>query len=478
MGMTGGTDLKGLLREEIIRNVFNALEDGIIIVDRDCTILFYNGSLSRSEGLESQDVIGKTIFEAFPSIAPDDSTLYQVIRSGRPISGRFQQYINYKGRQIKTINTTIPVAKDGRVIGALEVSRDISVVLALTEKVAELRGAPPAQAGGRAGLRYSFSDIVGGSRRMKHIAELLKKVCRTSSSVFIYGETGTGKELFAQSIHNHGPRRAKPFIAQNCAALPESILEGILFGTTKGSFTGALDKPGLFEQASGGTLLLDEINSLGPGLQAKLLRVLQEGAVRRLGGAADIAVDVKIIVTANERPEELLAAGRLREDLYYRLNVIYVEIPPLRERMEDLEELIASFIDKFNRRFGKTVEGIDPALLGLFKQYAWPGNIRELEHVIEALMNVTDDGELSGEHLGYLGYGAFKDFVQQRLPGRAGGKLREGVGDYERAVIVDVLRRCRGNISQAARQMGIKRQALQYRLKKYAIAPSGENNPV
>ncbi|HMM21127.1 MAG TPA: sigma 54-interacting transcriptional regulator [Selenomonadales bacterium] len=468
--MPGEETLRDLLQLNIVKNIFNALEDGIIIVDPSCRVLFYNQAVSRAEGLDSTDVVGKSLFDVFPSLTPEDSTLYQVAHSGTPIQGRFQQYFNYKGRQLKTLNTTIPILENGAIIGALEVSRDISVVVALTEKVAELRGARGDRTKPGSGVRYTFDQIIGGSKKIRHLSELLGRVSRTSSSVFLYGETGTGKELFAQSIHNAGPRRNKPFVAQNCAALPESILEGILFGTTKGSFTGALDKPGLFEQAQGGTILLDEINSMGVALQAKILRVLQEGVVRRLGGGEDIAVDVRIIVTANERPEDLLRAGKLREDLYYRLNVIYAEIPPLRERREDLDELTGFFIRKYNRRFQKDVSGVDAGLGSLFRQYSWPGNIRELEHVIEALMNVADEGQLTAEHLSYLGFGAFKDFLQTMAEPQP-GDLREDVQEYEKVMIGDVLRQCEGNVSRAARKLGMKRQALQYRLRKYGIRP-------
>ena len=190
--------------------------------------------------------------------------------------------------------------------------------------------------------------------------------------MLIYGETGTGKELFAQSIHSDSPRRYMPFIAQNCAALPESILESILFGTTKGSFTGAEDKPGLFEQADGGTILLDEINNMHISLQTKLLRVLQEGVIRRLGGVSDIPVDVRIIATTNEKPSELLKKGKLRHDLYYRISVINVEIPPLRERINDIDELIDFFIKKYNKKFAKNITGIEEEVINIFKKYKCP----------------------------------------------------------------------------------------------------------
>jgi len=224
-------DLKDILSLEIIKNIFDTLDEGILIVDRECRIMFYNRTLSRFEGLDASQVMGKTVFEVFPSITSEESTLHRVIMTGKPIKGRFQQYFNYKGKQIKTVNTTIPIADAGKIIGALEVSRDISVILDLNEKVMNLQQGSRSARSRNVGLKYDFNGIIGTNERIREIIGILKKASKTTSSILLYGETGTGKELFAQSIHNESPRKNMPFIAQNCATLPESILEGILFGT-------------------------------------------------------------------------------------------------------------------------------------------------------------------------------------------------------------------------------------------------------
>lgn len=463
--------LKDILSLEIIKNIFDALDEGILIVDETCRILFYNRTLSHFEGLDASQVLGKTIFEVFPSITPEQSTLYQVIMTGKPIKGRFQQYFNYKGKQIKTVNTTVPIFDEGRILGALEVSRDISVVLDLNEKIVNLQQGLHLKYSHakNLGLKYRFENIITKNKKIEEIICILKKASQTSSSVLIYGETGTGKELFAQSIHNASPRKNKPFIAQNCATLPESILEGILFGTTKGSFTGALDKPGLFEQADGGTLLLDEINNMGPALQTKLLRVLQEGVVRRLGDVNDIPVDVRIIATTNERPSDLLESGRLKQDLFFRISVIYVEIPPLRERPEDIYPLISFFIKKYNEKFNKNVTGIEDDVIDIFHKYSWPGNVRELEHVIEALMNYVDEGQIKSEHLRFLSFGSFKNYIKKETPDFARVPLKRRVSNFERDIIIEAINSTNGNITKAAQEMGIKRQLLQYYMKKYDI---------
>ncbi|ADL08721.1 sigma-54 interaction domain-containing protein [Thermosediminibacter oceani] len=461
--------LKEILSYKTIRKIFDALDEGIIIVDRDYNIIFYNNTLTRFEGLESKNVIGKKLLEVFPSLTPEESTIYQVIETGRPIFNRYQQYLNYKGMEIRTLNTTIPIVENGQVLGALEISRDVSEVYALSQKVLELQqkliGKKPRSI--NVGLKYSFDSIVGSSKKIREIVEVLKKVAGTTSSVLIYGETGTGKELFAQSIHSESPRKNRPFIAQNCAALPETLLESLLFGTTKGSFTGAEDKPGLFEQADGGTLLLDEINCMGLSLQSKLLRVLQEGVVRRIGATFDIPVDVRIIATTNEKPSELLKSGRLRSDLFYRLSVIYVEIPPLRERPEDIEELVSFFIKKYNAKFGKDVKGVDRQVLNIFREYPWPGNVRELEHVIEGVMNYVDGGYILTGDLKYLSFGSFRDYIEKKPDPAIGVKSR--VDEYEKDLILNALRSTGGNITRAAQKLGIKRQSLQYRMKKYGI---------
>jgi len=462
-------ELKEYLNLGIIKHILETLDEGILIVDRDCRVIFYNQILSKNEGLEPGNVIGKLLFDVFPFPTPEESTLYRVLKTGTPIIKQFQQYINYQGRHLQTVNTTIPIVEENEIVGAIEVSRDMSVIVSLTERVAELQQKTVAKpkSPNRKELGFSFDDIIGSSRKIQEIIEKMKKVACTSSSVLLYGETGTGKELFAQSLHNASPRQNHAFIAQNCAALPETLLESLFFGTTKGSFTGALDKPGLFEQASEGTIFLDEINSMGPLLQTKILRVLQEGLVRRLGSQEDVAVDVRVIASTNEKPNELLKTGRLREDLFYRLSVIYVEIPALRERIEDICDLASHFIEKYNCKFGRNVHGMDDRLLKVLKDYRWPGNVRELEHIIEAMMNFVDDGWLTVQHLDYLGYSNFRNYLETDYSARTG--IRDDINCVEKNMIINTLERCGGNVSKAAHAMGLKRQALQYRLRKYKI---------
>ena len=269
-------------------------------------------------------------------------------------------------------------------MAAIEVAKDITDIRRMSDTLLELqkeKTTPPEQRKNTI-KRYTFDDIHGKNEDFQIALNRARKAAETDASVFIYGETGTGKELFAQSIHYGGKRHNKPFLAQNCAAIPESLLEGLLFGTSKGSFTGAVDREGLFEQANGGTLLLDEISAMPYDLQSKLLRVLQESYIRRVGGMKDIPINVRIIATVNEPPEDLIAQGKLRSDLYYRLNVVNLQIPALRERLDDVQVLAESFLEKFNKRYNKEMWMISDGALKKLKSHDYPGNVRELQNIM------------------------------------------------------------------------------------------------
>jgi arginine utilization regulatory protein len=294
----------------------------------------------------------------------------------------------------------------------------------------------------------------------------------------IVGDTGTGKELFAQSIHNGSERLSGPFISQNCAALPDNLIESLLFGTKRGAFTGAVDTPGLFEQANGGTLLLDEINSLNLNLQAKLLRVLQEKTIRRIGDTKDTPVDVRVIANMNEDPIDAVAHNRMRKDLYYRLGVVTIFVPPLSERKEDIPLLVEHFIEKYNERFQMRVKGLSEEVKQSFCEYEWHGNIRELEHIIEAAMNIMMDGEdfIRYRHLPYQ-YRNKMQLKERLMPlssvdtfmkenGDVTVPLKDQIELFEKTYIGHVLKKNNFNISKTAMLLGLSRQSLQYRLKK------------
>jgi arginine utilization regulatory protein len=326
--------------------------------------------------------------------------------------------------------------------------------------------------------RYTFDNITGNSSTIKEVIESAKRASRTSSYVLIVGETGTGKELFAQSIHNASSRFSAPFISQNCAALPDNLIESLLFGTKRGAFTGAIDQPGLFEQANGGTLLLDEINSLNLNLQAKLLRVLQEKTIRRVGDTKDTPVDVRVIANMNEDPIDAITNNRMRKDLFYRLGVVTIFIPPLRERKEDIPLLVKDFIDKYNERFQMNVKGLSEDVKQSFMEYDWNGNIRELEHIIEAAMNIMMDDEevINYSHLPYHYHSKMQmkermspistvdTFIKKQAD--IAVPLKEQTELFEKSYIEHVWQENDFNITKTASLLGLSRQSLQYRMKK------------
>ena len=294
----------------------------------------------------------------------------------------------------------------------------------------------------------------------------------SDSAVLVLGETGTGKELVVQAIHNASRRRTKPFVAQNCAALPETLLESILFGTIRGSFTGAENRPGLFEIANGGTLFLDELNAMPPSLQAKLLRVLQDGMVRRIGDAKLRPVDVRIITAMNEKPFEAMRKGSLREDLYYRINVVTIGLPPLRERRDDCLLLSQHFISHYNRVFGRKVIGLSESTWDVFKTYDWPGNVRELQHALEGAMNIIDGDIILPEHLpahiregNGLGYAGVNVSGTDSFTLSPGQSLHDALTEAEMRYVEQAMQQARGNVTLAAEILRIPRQTLQYKLR-------------
>lgn len=313
--------------------------------------------------------------------------------------------------------------------------------------------------------RYSFSNIIGDSAPMKRVLELVRRVMGKDTTVFIIGETGTGKELVARSIHHHGPRKNGRFVAINCAAIPETLVEDELFGHEKGAYTGASSKrTGRFEEADGGTLFLDEVCKLSPQAQPKLLRVLQEREITRIGGSGTLPVDVRIICATSRDPLEEVKAGKFIEELYYRLNVFPIRLPPLRDRKEDIPALVDYFIPRFNRTLGTSVVGIAQEAMELLKSYNWPGNVRELENTIHNSVLMAEEDVIKPEHLPLRIQG-----VRESRGKRGQMNLAEMLSDVERRTILRVLGEEGGNRTRAARRLGISRQTLITKIEAYGI---------
>ena len=466
----------------VLNAMTEVMGEAIHIVDAYGKTILYNEAMAQLEKISVEDALGKSFRQVFGSIPEAESTLYQALVNRREIRSKQQTYLNIYGKQVTTINTTIPIIVDDRVVAAMEVARDITEIKDMSDRIMSLQDSISAESRHEipaeemealkrsSGIRrYHFSDIIGEDPKFLQAVERAQKASSNTASVFIYGETGTGKELFAQSIHYGGKRHKKPFLAQNCAAIPESLLEGILFGTEKGGFTGAVDRAGLFEQASGGTLLLDEVSAMPYELQSKLLRVLQEKYIRRVGGSKDILVDVRIIATVNESPQELIERGALRPDLYYRLNVIGINIPPLRERRSGIPILADRFVKKYNEEYGREIWMIADAALEKLKNYDYPGNVRELENIIMSAVSLAEeDHVLTADDIsiqqGY--HESSSDISGYR---REEGSLAEYLADIEQTVIRRYLTANGGNVSKTAKDLGMLRQNLQHKLKKYEI---------
>ena len=462
--------MKGKEYEEILFMLSQIVKDGVHIVNSEGKSIIYNEAMAVLEKTPREDVIGKSFRKIFAHIPIEESTLTRALYKNTPTINKRQTYLNNYGKEVTTINTTVPVLNQtGKVIAAIEISKDITDMEYLSNEILDMHKekTEPKAIKELKIKKYNFSDLICKNEEFKEIIETAKKAAKSSSSVFIYGETGTGKEILAQSIHFESERKDKLFFAQNCAAIPETLLESMLFGTVKGGFTGAMDRQGLFEQASGGTLLLDEINAMPFELQGKLLRVLQEDCIRRIGGSKDIPIDVRIIATVNELPGELIEKGRLRKDLYYRLNIINLNIPPLRDRKDDIPVLVNEFIRKHNEKLGKEIWMMSESALELLMNHDFPGNVRELENIIISAVSLAGkEHVLTGEHIKINNINAKGNEKNLMDDVKMEDGLDSLLENIEKNMIKEAMLTSSGNITKAAEKLKIKRQTLQHKLKK------------
>jgi len=455
--------------ELIIKKVLQLIDEGVHVIDTSGNSIIYNDAMARLEKMRSKDVLRKPFSEVFRNINSEESTMLQALIHNKTTMHQQQTYHNKDGKEITTINSTVPVMDGDKIIAAIEIAKNITNIKEMSHTILDLHKEKlePYKVKEKRIKKYNFDNLIGQNNDFKEIISTARKAAKSAASVFIYGETGTGKELIAQSIHFDSERRDKPFLAQNCAALPESLLEGILFGTSKGGFTGAVDRAGLFEQADGGTLLLDEISAMPYGLQGKLLRVLQEDYIRRIGGEKDIPIDVRIIATINEKAEILMSKGALRKDLYYRLNIIEISIMPLRERQDDIILLAEKFLEKHNKKNNKHVWMISDRAKEKLLNYNYPGNVRELENIIMAALSmVEDENVLTEDHIlinNIENSGLTTSFNYRHMG------LDEHLEKVERAILEASLINNNYNISKTAQQLNLKRQTLQHKIKKYNI---------
>jgi arginine utilization regulatory protein len=487
---------------KLLYSVLDRFHEGIIITDAFGKILFMNQMQAQMDDLKIEQVIGKKVTDIY-RVDEGASPAMTCLKSGRAVQNFASYYRTQRGRVVNSIHNVYPIIVKNKVLGSICCITDYKNIEQTFSIVGKAKKARPTvhatqdrakhrRSSRINAIRFSFEDIIGVDPDLLAAVKSAQLAADSPSPIMIYGETGTGKELVAQAIHNHSQRKSAPYVAINCAAIPENLLEGMLFGTSKGAFTGAIEKSGIIESANGGTLLLDEINAMPLSLQVKLLRFLQERKVRRVGAIREVEVDLKIICSVNSPPHVSIETGSLRSDLFYRLAVVYIQIPPLRDRMGDLNRLITHFLAQSNRKLNKHVTGLTMEVLNRFEQYAWPGNVRELEHVIEGAMNmVTDENSIGMMHISVplqvempeqdlmsstINTGEATDSglltIKPAKPEnqKAGqGSLNEMKRTQEMAAITAALSHTRGNAAKAARNLGISPQLLHYKLKRHGI---------
>ncbi len=463
------TDLKEM--RVMLEAIIQSTQDAISVVDENGIGILINSAYTRLTGLPEEDVIGKP---ATVDIAEGESMHMQVLKTKKAVSG-VRLKVGPKKREV--IVNVAPIMVDGQLRGSVGIIHDISEIKKLTDELNQARRMIR-----QLNAKYTFEDIIAESKIMLAAIQQAKRASQTPATVLLRGESGTGKELFAHAIHNSSPRADGQFIRVNCSAIADSLLESELFGYEEGAFTGARKggKKGLFEEADAGTIFLDEIGKMNLELQAKLLRVLQEKEVTRVGGTKSININVRIIVATNANLERMIQEGTFREDLYYRLNVVPIFIPPLRKRKEDIPKLAYHLIRKFNQEYGRSIKNISLDAVQILMAYDWPGNVRELENSIgRAIINAgLHTVMITEEHippLGILPAMGKPEIKESRLGIQISEydilnkSLKEVLDELEKDVILEVLEHTKGNKTDAAKVLGIAIRSLYYKLEKYGI---------
>jgi len=442
------TDRRNSVTDIILDNI----TDGVFTVDKKWRITSFNKGAEEIIGISRDEAIGQRCCDVFrASICESECALKKTLETGRPIVNKVIYIIDPEGKRIPiSISTALLKDEEGEIIGGAETFRDLS---AMEELRRELHKS------------YSFEDIISKNKDMHRLFDIIPSIAESDTTVLIEGESGTGKELVARAIHNVSPRRDHPLVIVNCGALPDNLLESELFGYKAGAFTDARrDKPGRFALAEGGTLFLDEIGDISPALQVRLLRVLQDHTYEPLGATESVTADVRIIAATNQPLDKLIEKGRFRDDLYYRVNVMKLVLPPLRNRREDIPLLVEHFIDHFNRTKNKMITGVSPDVLGILMNHNYPGNIRELENIIEHAFVLCRTDTITGDCL-----------PSHLTGGREPEKIpAASVGDFEKQMILQVLRKHDWHRTRTAEELGIDKSTLWRKMKKLGIKAPGK----
>jgi PAS domain S-box-containing protein len=431
------------------KTILDSINEGVFTVDSQWRITSFNRAAEQITKVSRREALGQQCSDVFrANICENACILRRTMSSGKPILNATAHIVSQTGRQIPIRISTAVLRDDaGQVIGGVETFQDLSPIEQLRK---ELQG------------KYTFEDIVGRSAAMTKLFDILPQIAESTSTVLIEGPSGTGKELFARAIHNLSPRKKKPFIAVNCAALPDTLLESELFGHKAGAFTDARrEKPGRFALAHGGTLFLDEIGDISPATQVRLLRVLQERMIEPLGSVQPLKVDVRVVAATNRDLGQLVRDGGFREDLYYRVRVVSLKLPNLSQRREDIPLLVDHIVSKFNRLQGKAIVGLSEEVMARLMEYEYPGNVRELENIIEQAFVLCQGGLIELHHLP----------TELRPIGSASyaGPGPMSLQSMEKLLIYDALRRHKGNRTKASRQLGINQSTLYRKMKSLQI---------
>jgi PAS domain S-box-containing protein len=431
--------------------ILESISDGVFTVDEGWRVTSFNRAAETITGIRREQAIGRPCCEVFrASLCETECALRTTLATGQPVVGRPAFIVGADGERLPiSVSTALLRDEQGRVVGGAETFRDLSAIEELRK---ELSG------------RFEIGDFVSRSPAMRRVFDILPQVAASDCTVLVQGETGTGKELLARALHHTGPRRRRPFVAVNCGALPETLLESELFGYRAGAFTGARrDKPGRFALAEGGTLFLDEIGDMSPALQVKLLRVLQDGTYDVVGGTETQRADVRVIAATHRDLARRVEEGAFRADLYYRIDVVKIEVPPLRERREDVPLLVDHFVARLNRIQGRAVRGVHPDVLGLLMAYDFPGNVRELENVLEHAFVLCDGERLELRHLP-------PRFLSGRSRVTPSPAIREAAHAAEAGLIREALERHGFDRLATARALGIHKSTLFRKIRALGLA--------
>lgn len=468
---------------DLFRLILDHISEGVQVSSESEIMLYYNHACEKIEGVDRDKCLGRSIKEIYSKTnSTKENSLHRVVRrTGVPAINVYNQY-NTNKHLTEVFSSTYSFDLECNFSGVFSILREAAPAKKYLDDITLLKQRekflrPPDHSKTNS---YVFEDIIYQSEAMHSCINYAKKIAPTPANIMLYGETGSGKELFSQSIHNASLYSKGPFVAINCAAIPDNLLESMLFGTEKGSFSGALSQKGLLEQAADGTFFLDELNSMPLTLQAKILRAIEMRSCRRLGGNSDIKISCRFICSTNVDPQELLNQDTIRKDLYYRLSTVIIHIPALRERPDDIVSLCNSFIKSANEHYNTNVKEIDSELIKLYKSYQWPGNIRELKHDIDSCILLSNTNIITKEVIpDYLYKKYIKGnehlFISEKNTSKITAishaepqsmNLKAMLDNVEKEIIKNTLIRCGNNITLAAKTLGIHRQALQYRLRK------------